>query len=208
MFGQMPLRMLKKFSQGPCPGKPDIMSLSCRTSLAANRTPPVDAWLAQGDRASHYPDVLMDRMVPRFVTILALGSVPLWASACGGEGSLEGNGETISRDRFMETYVELRTMALQSTQSEISLADRNEILESQGVTEEDLLAFVEYWGADGEVMLGIWEDLDSIMMETRMAQGEELDAEAEEGAREERGDEGGDRPDPGGNRGGEGGGTP
>jgi hypothetical protein len=144
----------------------------------------------------------MDRFVPRFVSLLATGTVVLSALACGGGNTLEHDGETISRAQFIETYVELRKAGLRSRQMELTLDEQKAVLERTGVTEEELLAFAEYWGTNGEIMLGIWEEVDSIMRETRMAEGEleeELALEGEEG-------EAGERRDPVGDEGGEGGG--
>lgn len=195
---------MKKFDQGPCPGKPGPMTFLSLTPGTANPKVLVAERPIPEGRVSFHPDTLMDRIVPRFFTLLAIGTIALSVLACGGDESLTHDGETISRARFVETYVELRKAGLRSRQMDLTLDEQRAILERTGVTEEDLLAFVEYWGTNGDVMLGIWEEVDSIMRETRVAEGE-LE---EEMALDEEEEEGGDRRDPVGTEGGEGGGSP
>jgi hypothetical protein len=130
----------------------------------------------------------MDRIAKPFVTVLAIAATALSALACGGDTALQQGGETISRAQFIETYVELRKAGLKSPGTELTLDRQREVLDSLGVTEEELLDFVEYWGTDGEVMLQIWEEVDSIMQEVRRPEDEETEPELEE----ETGPEGGE----------------
>jgi hypothetical protein len=146
----------------------------------------------------------MDSITRRFVTFFTVAATVLPALACGGGTSPGGDGNTISRAQFIETYVELRKAGLQSRNSRITVDKQKEILDSLGTTEEQLLAFVEHWGNNGDVMLGIWEEVDSIMLEARVASGLEEEDDAEEQARRLREEEDRGRPDPGG----EGGGNP
>ncbi|MGD2123492.1 MAG: hypothetical protein PVJ76_17190 [Gemmatimonadota bacterium] len=137
----------------------------------------------------------MDSLATRFVTFFSIGVIGLSTLACGGGPSLEGDEDTISRDKFIETYVELRKVGLQSRNARITLDQQREILDSLGTTEEELLAFVDRWGTDSQVMMDIWEDVDSIILEIRTTAGMEL--EVEEQARRLREEEDRMRPDSG-----------
>jgi hypothetical protein len=146
----------------------------------------------------------MDSIAKRFVTLLAIGAAALSAPACDGDDSLEGGGETLSRAQFIETYVQLRIAGLHIRGTELPLDRQKEVLDSLGVTEDQMLAFVEYWGSDGDVMEGIWQEVDSLIQQVRLSQGEELEADLEEAG--PKGDEdGGDSRDPIGGEGGAGG---
>lgn len=76
--------------------------------------------------------------------------------------------DTISRTTFVEVYYELRKKGLRSPGMEITIEGRDSVLAEHGVTEEDLLAFVDAWGSDFELMRGIWEEVDSLQREDRM----------------------------------------
>jgi len=120
-------------------------------------------------------------------------------AACGGSGSFPGAADTISRDTFVQAYLELRIEGLRSDDSEISIEARDLILEEVGVSEEELLAFVDYWGTDPQMMEGIWEEVDSLMREARQV---DLETDSEEEEQEENPgrvrDSGGERSGPGG----------
>ena len=138
----------------------------------------------------------------RIVTFLfgvSLGSMALALAACGGSGSVPGAADAISRDTFIQAYLELRIEGLRSHGGEISIEARDLILEEVGVSEEELLAFVDYWGTDPEMMEGVWEEVDSLMRETRQVDLErESEEEFEEEDRERVRDSGGERTGPGG----------
>ena len=51
---------------------------------------------------------------------------------------------------------------------ELSLEARDRVLEEVGVSEEDLLTFVDIWGNDGDLMVEIWGTIDSLMTQDRM----------------------------------------
>ena len=103
---------------------------------------------------------------------LAKISVPtaFWMTvlACGGSDVNPRAEEAISKDAFVEAYVELRTVGLRAPQMEISLAARDSVLSSLGLTQEDLLTFVDVWGRDGEYMEGVWAAVDSLLREERV----------------------------------------
>ena len=99
---------------------------------------------------------------------LPLGAAILCLAGCGGAGSGPPAGETISRETFVEAYHRLRTEALRSPDMEIGIQVRDSILAEMGITDGDLLTFAEVWGSDGDFMIGIWEEVDSLLREDRM----------------------------------------
>lgn len=109
----------------------------------------------------------------RFVTLLILGFTPFAALACGGATSDSPAPDTISKDQFVEAYFELRKAGLRSRGMEITLDTRDSVLAELGLTEEDLITFAEVWGDDGEVMISVWEEVDSLLVQARTPQGEE-----------------------------------
>jgi hypothetical protein len=50
---------------------------------------------------------------------------------------------------------------------EISIQARDRILADLGVTEDDLLTFVDVWGSDAEMMVTVWEEVDSLLKAER-----------------------------------------
>jgi len=88
-------------------------------------------------------------------------------AACSSGGPAGGDTEVISRETFIQAYVELRVAALKSQDEELSLDDRDRILTDLGLEEEDLLHFVEARGRDVQFMRRVWEEVDSIMTERR-----------------------------------------
>ncbi|MCJ7629304.1 MAG: hypothetical protein MUO50_13070 [Longimicrobiales bacterium] len=108
--------------------------------------------------------------IPVFILIAA---VLLSAAACDGTSSDPRPKEAISRETFVQAYYQLRSEGLRSPDSEITLVARDRILNDLGVTEEDLLNFVDVWGNDGEVMQGIWQEVDSLGRESRRSRAED-----------------------------------
>jgi hypothetical protein len=104
----------------------------------------------------------------RKVTFLSLAAFVIAVPGCGDEDTNPRAEETISKELFIEAYVELRQEGLRSPMMEISLEDRDRILEELGVTEEDLFTFVDVWGTHGDFMVEVWETIDSLMTEDRM----------------------------------------
>lgn len=99
---------------------------------------------------------------------LTLALTLLLSAACGdgGSGPSSGDGrspeevETISRETFVSTYVDLRTTALRRGREAVTEEERREVLERHGVTEDDLLEFVEVHGEDVDFMRELWEEVD------------------------------------------------
>lgn len=86
--------------------------------------------------------------------------------ACGGEQAREPAG-TISRDVFVATYVELRMTALRSPDGRVSPEAKAEILEAKGVTEADLLDYVNVHGARLQFMVEVWAEIDDTLRALR-----------------------------------------
>jgi len=75
---------------------------------------------------------------------------------CGGGTQ----GDTIDREVFITTYVDLRIAALDTDSSRISESQRDEILQQHGVTADDLTTFADVHGADLEYMRDVWADVE------------------------------------------------
>ena len=86
--------------------------------------------------------------------------------ACGGEQASEAAG-TIPRDVFVGTYVELRMAALHSLDGRVSPEVKGEILEANGVTEADLLDYVDIHGARVQFMVEVWAEIDDTLRTLR-----------------------------------------
>jgi hypothetical protein len=100
------------------------------------------------------------------VPALFVGATLVLAS-CASQSSGPEDGSTIPRQLFVQTYVELRVAALTGTTPEITPVERERILTQAGVTEEDLLRFVEVWGSDVQLMKEVWEEVDSVLQARR-----------------------------------------
>jgi hypothetical protein len=86
----------------------------------------------------------------------------LGAAACGSDPE----PVTIDRATFVDTYVALRTAALQRGNAAVDGPLRDTVLRESGVSEEQLVTFAEVHGADFDFMRGVWTEvsarLDSI----------------------------------------------
>jgi hypothetical protein len=102
-----------------------------------------------------------------FVSVAFLLLGPM--AGCSGRQSGPSTQATIPRDTFVEAYYKLRVAALEAPGEEIDAQSRDSVLQSMGLTEEDLLHFVEVRGRNPQLMEGIWEQVDSLM---RAAQNE------------------------------------
>lgn len=103
--------------------------------------------------------------------VLILACVAL-GTACGTGEVEEPETETISREMFVETYVALRKAARASETGEISTEERERVLSEHGVTEEDLLSFVEVHGRRLGFMSEVWSEVEE-RLEVRPAPGGE-----------------------------------
>ena len=67
--------------------------------------------------------------------------------------------ETIDRETFVATYVDLRRAMLDSPQQTLSDTDRERVLRQNAVSEGELIAFADAWGGDTSYMTGVWEEV-------------------------------------------------
>ncbi len=104
----------------------------------------------------------------RIVTFFSLIALFLGVAGCGGEDSPPLAEGAISKELFIEAYVQLRREGLRAPMMEINIETRDRVLEEVGVTEEELFTFVEVWGNDGELMVEVWGTIDSLMTQDRM----------------------------------------
>lgn len=113
------------------------------------------------------PHGLLPGLSLRFRHLILTSAALFCASACASEDSRGGSGGVISREAFIQAYVELRVTALEADEDALPLEQRDEILGNLGLEEEDLLNFVEVRGRDVQYMRGVWEEVDSIMAARR-----------------------------------------
>lgn len=103
---------------------------------------------------SHRPHII--------VVIVAL--TLFWS--CGG-GATDVPEDTAGREAFMGAYVDLRTAALTARSFDIEDEVRDSILAVHGVTEQDLLDFIDTHGKDVEFMSALWTEVEARMVERR-----------------------------------------
>jgi hypothetical protein len=77
--------------------------------------------------------------------------------SCSGRNS--ASEETIARETFVATYVDLRRTALSSPGQNLTDADRERVLGQNAVSEDELIAFADAWGGDISYMTGVWEEV-------------------------------------------------
>jgi hypothetical protein len=101
--------------------------------------------------------------MPRALLFAAVALTALAAAACSSRDS----GEVISREQFVEAYVELRAISQRYMDDDVPLAERDRVLQELGLTPEDLLDFVDVHGADATFMHEVWEEVDTRFREIR-----------------------------------------
>lgn len=98
--------------------------------------------------------------------LAAVLAAALLAAACGRAPSTAGGG--LDRETFVATYVELRAAAVRQGTAELSDAARTEVLTRMGVTEEELIAFVEAHGEDVDFMRAVWDEVEGRLEAIRL----------------------------------------
>ena len=102
----------------------------------------------------------LPRKPPGRGTVLFVVLLILAPSACSeSETSREERG--IPRESFVRTYVGLRVAALRSPEAEITVERRDSVLRAHGVTQEELLEFVEIHGRDVDFMSSVWDSIEA-----------------------------------------------
>ena len=76
---------------------------------------------------------------------------------CSGGNAI--SEETIDRETFVATYVDLRRTALSSPGQTLTDTDRERVLRQNAVSEGELIAFAEARGGDASYMLRVWEEV-------------------------------------------------
>ena len=79
--------------------------------------------------------------------------------ACGGEQTME----TVDREVFVQAYADLRISALMTDSQRVSMPARDSILETHGVTPEDLEVFAEVHSSDLDFMRGVWNEVELLL---------------------------------------------
>lgn len=95
-------------------------------------------------------------MSHRLAAVFVLGLTAM-TTACGSGNDLP---ETITREVFIDTYVDLRMTALNSQDQRVDSAGREQILAEHGVTADDLTLFADVHGAELEFMRDVWNDIE------------------------------------------------
>ena len=85
-------------------------------------------------------------------------AVPLvvCVSCSGGNAASE---DTIDRETFVATYVDLRRAALTTPGQTLSDTDRERVLRQNAVSEGELIAFADARGGDTSYMIRVWEEV-------------------------------------------------
>lgn len=94
----------------------------------------------------------------RALVLVALGAV----AACEPRPAAERTA-SIPRATFIATYVDLRTAATQTDDGLLTDAARRRVLAKHGVTEAEMLAFVEVHGRDVEYMQDVWAEVEGLV---------------------------------------------
>jgi hypothetical protein len=92
---------------------------------------------------------------PATLRVLLVGAILLTIP-----GACRDEADAMERDRFIATYVELRTTALRNPGGRITPAQKEEILARNGVTEDELLEFAEVHGRDVDYMARVWGEVE------------------------------------------------
>ena len=116
----------------------------------------------------------------RISAFISIGAVVLSVVACGRGDSNPRADETITGEAFVQAYFQLQVAGLKSSEMGIGIETRDSILSDLNLTEEDLLTFVDVWGSDGEVMLGVWLAVDSLLREERRSEDEDYESGEED----------------------------
>lgn len=103
----------------------------------------------------------------RLFRILLLSTAPFLGLSCSSDDLGPDGSETISREVFIDAYVQLRVEALRAPREELPLEDRDELLASLGLEDDDLLNFIEVRGKEVQFMRRVWEEVDSILQTMR-----------------------------------------
>lgn len=94
-------------------------------------------------------------------------------AACSPADSAQVPEGIMDRETFIEAYMELRAAGLTTPDQTVDLTERDRILAERGLTDQDMMDFVEAWGRDPAFMEALWTEIDDRMRNTRRDQEEE-----------------------------------
>jgi hypothetical protein len=69
--------------------------------------------------------------------------------------------DVIDREAFVATWVDLRTAAAQAGATAPPASERERILREHGVSEDELLGFVDTFGNEPRFMVEVWADVEA-----------------------------------------------
>jgi hypothetical protein len=84
-------------------------------------------------------------------------------AACGGDPAPEPPPDLMTREAFVEVYVELRLAALVTGTQTPTPQARNAALARFQVQPEALFDFIEFHGRDVDYMRGLWDEVEAIV---------------------------------------------
>lgn len=116
------------------------------------------------------------RALARIGAVVCALALVVVAGACGEDGwspfGESAREETISREAFVSTYVDLRLVALRSPDRTIDPSERDRVLRRHGVSREDLLRFVDVHADRVDYMREIWSEVDRRLERARSDPGD------------------------------------
>jgi hypothetical protein len=97
--------------------------------------------------------------------ILGVLPILMLVVSCTSGGPGRASEDVIARQTFVDVYVQLRIAALKDPMEDLPLEERDRILQEAGVSEDDLIRFVEVRGGEVQFMRQLWEEVDSLIKE-------------------------------------------
>lgn len=101
----------------------------------------------------------------------AAALLALVLAACSPDTAAPASTTTVERETFIATYVDLRTTVVRAEAHELSDEARAAVLARHGVTEEDLLSFVETHGGNVAFMRQVWDEVEARLDAVRVLPG-------------------------------------
>ena len=116
--------------------------------------------------------------------------VVMLCSSCSG-GTTDPPEDTAEREAFIGAYLDLRATLLSGPSTDLDNEARDSILSAYGVTDQDLVDFIDMHGEDVEFMRDLWTEVETLQTERLEQNVQEEEDEATDGSdRTEDGDVG------------------
>lgn len=117
------------------------------------------------------PASRLHRSTARVGRVAVVAALALMA-ACnrGPADATDTQGPSVDRETFIATYVDLRTAAIRARPDSLSTQARARILDDHGVTDDELLHFVQDHGQDVGYMRGVWDDVEKRLDTVRLSE--------------------------------------